>query len=263
MGRAPDSQIVIVDNGVSRRHAVIQRNGPGEYWLLDLESRNGTFLNGRRIVMTARLRNGDIVRIGDHSYTFHLPASEVVCTPEKNLDPTLIKVWTGTCWLLLADIKRSTELLKGEPTGGFTELLNAWIGKCDDIIQEKGGQIDKYLGDGFLAYWQYRECTAADIAHTLEKLRELHKSVVHQFRVAVHLATTTLGSTLNRVEQIMPGQEVNFIFALEELAGRLDHDFCFSAAAHSELASLIPLEQIPEEQSVRGFDGKYAVYRWT
>jgi FHA domain len=51
--------------GVSRYHASIKRNGPMLY-LTDLQSRNGTWLNGKRLVGTEErlLRDGDTVRLG-------------------------------------------------------------------------------------------------------------------------------------------------------------------------------------------------------
>ena len=49
--------------GVSRRHARIVRQPDGSLRLLDLGSRNGTFLNGRRIEQ-AELRGGDEIRMG-------------------------------------------------------------------------------------------------------------------------------------------------------------------------------------------------------
>ena len=58
IGRAADSNDVVLDDGqVSRRHALIRRNGQ-EYVLIDLNSANGTFINGQRI-KEHLLRNGE------------------------------------------------------------------------------------------------------------------------------------------------------------------------------------------------------------
>jgi two-component system NtrC family sensor kinase len=56
-------QIQLTDNGASRRHAEILRED-GAWMLVDLNSSNGTYLNGRRLVGQARLKHGDQIRVG-------------------------------------------------------------------------------------------------------------------------------------------------------------------------------------------------------
>ena len=49
IGRAPDNSIPVADSEVSRRHAIIQAQGEREFWLVDLGSANGTYVNGERL----------------------------------------------------------------------------------------------------------------------------------------------------------------------------------------------------------------------
>lgn len=63
IGRSPTVQISIGDDGVSRVHAQVQRNGD-EIHLVDLGSRNGTHLNGNRITATTSLKDGDKIQVG-------------------------------------------------------------------------------------------------------------------------------------------------------------------------------------------------------
>jgi len=49
LGRAVGNDIVLVDDRVSRRHSTIHAQGERELWIVDLGSRNGTYLNGRRV----------------------------------------------------------------------------------------------------------------------------------------------------------------------------------------------------------------------
>jgi pSer/pThr/pTyr-binding forkhead associated (FHA) protein len=46
IGRAPSNQIVLSDEKVSRRHAIVHAQGANEFWLVDLGSSNGTYVNG-------------------------------------------------------------------------------------------------------------------------------------------------------------------------------------------------------------------------
>jgi hypothetical protein len=62
IGRTSDCDIAIKDGHSSRRHAVVYRHG-SEYFVRDLDTRNGTQVNGENIT-TRRLRSGDDVRIG-------------------------------------------------------------------------------------------------------------------------------------------------------------------------------------------------------
>jgi len=69
-----DSNDVVVDgDGVSRVHAALEKFG--ETWCIrDLGSRNGTFVNGGRIIGERALRSGDEIVLGRIRIVFHGPA---------------------------------------------------------------------------------------------------------------------------------------------------------------------------------------------
>src|SRR5437773_660289 len=73
IGRSSKNLIVIDSQKVSRRHAIINVQNVGEFWLIDLGSSNGTFLNGRRLHQPVRLCDQDQVVIGDRIFIFHQP----------------------------------------------------------------------------------------------------------------------------------------------------------------------------------------------
>ena len=62
------NSLVVDRERVSRNHAVIDWNGH-QYSITDIGSRNGTYVNGMR-VMQRRLRNGDTITIGDCDLRF-------------------------------------------------------------------------------------------------------------------------------------------------------------------------------------------------
>lgn len=49
VGRSQDNDLVIRDNCISRNHAILQATEEDTFLLIDLGSRNGTFVNGRRV----------------------------------------------------------------------------------------------------------------------------------------------------------------------------------------------------------------------
>jgi len=71
LGRHPDSEIILDDITVSRRHAEVVRAGDG-YMLRDAGSLNGTYVNQER-VDEAPLRQGDELQVGKFRLVFFAP----------------------------------------------------------------------------------------------------------------------------------------------------------------------------------------------
>jgi len=70
IGRSPDCEIFLDDVTVSRKHAVLVRRDAA-FFVEDLGSLNGTFLNRRRIE-SGELADGDELQIGKYRLTFLL-----------------------------------------------------------------------------------------------------------------------------------------------------------------------------------------------
>lgn len=69
IGRSSD-QVHLSDTSASRRHAEI-RPSNGHWLLTDLNSSNGTYLNGQRVVSPAKLKHGDQIKVGSTLLVFH------------------------------------------------------------------------------------------------------------------------------------------------------------------------------------------------
>lgn len=70
IGRSKSNDISLSNPRVSRRHAVIRSQSNGELWMIDLGSRNGVFINGRRIHRPSLLHDRDCIGIGPFQMTF-------------------------------------------------------------------------------------------------------------------------------------------------------------------------------------------------
>ena len=68
IGRSKDCDIRLADPNASRHHAEVRQEGTA-YWLVDLDSTNGTTVNGRR-QQRARLENDDRITIGSTELVF-------------------------------------------------------------------------------------------------------------------------------------------------------------------------------------------------
>ncbi|MQA03573.1 MAG: FHA domain-containing protein [Streptosporangiales bacterium] len=66
LGRDGDNDIVLGDLLVSGHHAEVRRSGQG-FEIIDLNSRNGTYLNGQRVTQ-APFTPGDLVSVGHHQF---------------------------------------------------------------------------------------------------------------------------------------------------------------------------------------------------
>lgn len=68
IGRSPDSDIHLTEDRISRKHSQITF-GPGGYAIYDLNSENGTYVNGNR-VREHFLSDGDIITVGTYKYQY-------------------------------------------------------------------------------------------------------------------------------------------------------------------------------------------------
>jgi pSer/pThr/pTyr-binding forkhead associated (FHA) protein len=71
IGRSENLEIQVIDEYISRRHLQISYNSQqSRYYALDLNSRHGTIINGRKIKQKTTLADGDQIRIGDTTILF-------------------------------------------------------------------------------------------------------------------------------------------------------------------------------------------------
>ena len=75
LGRHPDCDIVLDAASVSRQHAQIVRDA-GQFFIEDLHSRNGTFVNGQLIQGRHSLQDGDRLKICDLSLAFYIYSAQ-------------------------------------------------------------------------------------------------------------------------------------------------------------------------------------------
>jgi two-component system cell cycle sensor histidine kinase/response regulator CckA len=85
LGRSNDASISVDDDRVSRRHTRIIVIGPDEVRLEDLGSKNGTWVNGKRVA-AAELQSGDTIQIGNETifqFTYRDPIEQRLLERQK------------------------------------------------------------------------------------------------------------------------------------------------------------------------------------
>jgi adenylate cyclase len=259
LGRTATNTIVLESPKVSRRHALIHVQNIGELWLIDLGSSNGTFLNKRRIHRPVRLSDGDQVTIGDQIFKFRQPLA--ISDEYKNVvtQQTLREIENIPCWLLVADIRGFTPLSRSLQSEDLDVLLGAWILTCQEVIENQHGSVNKYLGDGFLAYWPDAATTPEEIMAVISALKEFQQKGGPDFRFVVHFGPVAIGGIASMGEESLMGSEVNLTFRLEKLAGSLGESCGLSATARTRLGELVAARSLGEFE-LKGFEGKRAFF---
>jgi ABC transport system ATP-binding/permease protein len=131
IGRDPDGDIVLTDLLVSRHHAELRTTATGVQ-VVDLGTRNGTHVNGRRVT-EAPLRPGDVVSVGHHQLVFDgTTLQEYVDTGRVSLRAEGLGVTVGGRDLL-RDVSFelpacSLVAVVGPSGAGKSTLLNALTG---------------------------------------------------------------------------------------------------------------------------------------
>jgi len=89
IGRTADNTIALPGSHVSRQHAIVRCHNGFQYQLMDLGSRNGTYVNDQRVIMPVTLESGARVRIANYELVFDQTPDD---DPGANVDATLAAV---------------------------------------------------------------------------------------------------------------------------------------------------------------------------
>jgi pSer/pThr/pTyr-binding forkhead associated (FHA) protein len=116
LGRAADNDVVIRDPTVSRHHAELLGDPTGGYEIVDRGSRNGTFVNGRR-VGRARLGPSDRIGIGYHEFRLRRAGPAGGYTLAQSVD-------RAEWWKLAATVAISVLTV----VGAGLAFWGAWLG---------------------------------------------------------------------------------------------------------------------------------------
>jgi adenylate cyclase len=157
LGRGSGNNLVLSDVRVSRSHALLRPFGRGKYYLLDMGSGNGTFLNGRLVTNPVELKDGDAVVIADCTLKYidlaQRAAGGGAAETDTNSMETAIRVSKEAISVLVVDIRNFTGLTEAIPAKELPAFIGSWFRDASATIESHGGVIDKFIGDAVMAYW--------------------------------------------------------------------------------------------------------------
>ena len=158
IGRTPENTVCLkFSPTVSRQHAIIRCHNGYEYQLMDLGSRNGTYVNDQRVVMPVTLQHGARIRIANNDLIFEQSldqegGEEAAATLAGHSSEAMQTVHNAA--ILVCDIRGFTSQSEVLPASTLAQVLGQWFREAGNAVQKEGGVIDKFIGDAVLAYWQ-------------------------------------------------------------------------------------------------------------
>ncbi|MBI2949045.1 MAG: FHA domain-containing protein [Verrucomicrobia bacterium] len=251
LGRSPSSQVVLLGEKVSRHHATIQARGESEFWLADLGSTNGTWLNGRRIAKPTRLFDHDHIAVGRHRLIFRQPTG-----PARPNAARPVAVEHG--WLLLLHLDSGIPIEQNFTPDRTALAAGSWLDSCREIIEEHFETIHRYLNDGLLAYWRDDDLSPQALAEALAKLKKLRLLSQAPFRIILHFGEITMSQDARGGDKPLTGPAVNILFRLAKLAASLEALSLASETAQSLLGSYLSFTRVDQ----RAVEEKLHLYQF-
>ncbi len=238
IGRSQDATIRLADAGISRQHATIRREG-SHWWLTDLGSANGSYVNDVAISAARVLRSGDRLQLGTLVMMFDQDESEGAGATSgmqtQVLRTSALPMKTMKATLLVGDLRDFTRISSQLTAEEVAKMLREWYADCESILKPRGATIDKFIGDGVFAYWSKADAKAH--AHAAEAARLLSRPEASQSptrrwvkehlgidvacHVGLHVGEVALGA-MGRGVNTAVGEAVNVTFRIEGLTRKLN-----------------------------------------
>ncbi len=251
---------------VSRQHALIRCHNGWQYQLIDLGSRNGTYVNDQRVVMPVTLTDGARIRIADNHLTFSEHDDETsgehnAMTIAGSIDQNVVT--SRPVALLVCDIRGFSSMSEKIPGAQMAQTLGAWFRETGNLVAQSGGTIDKFIGDAMLAYWGAASQPAADCGTALDTAEKMAALAADRtwpdgtpFRIAIALhfgkvTCSNVGVAAERDATII-GDAVNTVFRLEGTSKELNQSVLLSGDIAENLPALQPRLTDFGERALKG-----------
>lgn len=264
LGRDALSSIRLHDPAASRNHALIRTVHGTQFYLMDLGSRNGTFVNGKRVHAPTQLRDGDVVSVGKTGLNFSQDHPPSLADSDSESDAATTRAFCRTriapVTVLVCDIRGYTALSERIEVSQLSRVMSYWFGSVQQLIEDHGGEVDQFLGDCVLAIWDCSDEPAERVRQTLAaacKLADLTAGLRDHFpflpeaiRVGIGIHSGMAALSMGAENSVM-GDTVSTTFRLEEATKSRGRDAIVSRDTWTQLRDC-PWEGEELELEVRG-----------
>lgn len=282
-GRTDDNTFMVKDPWISRNHAMVQSLDTAEFYLIDLGSRNGSFINGQRVSVPMKLQDGDLVTLGQTEFRFSCPHKltsshcHLLESDTQGGGSTEALRKRHLITVLVVDIRDFTLLARQLDQFLLSELIGTWCQEAGEIIRKHGCRVDKYIGDAIMAAWIHRNpdltqgaSTRDELLHTFLALQELEQmsASLHQrftlpFPLRIGAGINTgygmVGNTGSgdRPDYTVLGDSVNAAFRLETATKQMQQDIAIGETTYHYARYLLNINAVPFEGHqvhLKGYD---------
>jgi adenylate cyclase len=274
IGRVADNTLVLNDNAMSRRHAIIQLAQPGQFYFIDLGSSNGSTVNGRRVTTPVELGDGDSIVCGETHLIFHNPGSKLASPTVPDEDETVPhKVERATTVLyprrlitvLVVDIRDFTPLARQVNEKILAQTIGTWFRHVGTTVKRYGASGDKYIGDAVMAVWTHdtertKQTEIYCVLEALSEIEALSKPLHEQFSLPLPLRVgaginTGVSIISNTGPQGNPdfsplGDSVNAAFRLETATKGSGFDIALGRTTVERLGDMTEIQRYFENRLV-------------
>lgn len=266
IGRSPHNTIALPNESVSRAHAMVQFTDSGSCYLYDLDSRNGTVVNGRRISVPTMLRHGDRITIGPYTLGFvqEQPAEVPPAEPPSAAPDTLVSQQQQVTTVVV-NIRDYADLERRLGASRLAEIVAALHLQARPILEEMGAWTQKYVGPAILAIWVHRSIkpplhvvlsafeSVSRIARAAVGLQgQFGLDVAIRISAAIETGKTSLDNLNSRGSADLAALDdaVNRAFRIDSSATDPDREVAFGAATGEILLEGVALAEIAQQRSV-------------
>lgn len=273
IGRGDGCAVLLDSRSVSRLHALIQRREAGDYSLVDLGSRNGSFVNGRRVSLPTVLNDQDRLTVGDQDLTFHSAVTSGVShgsasLPQPGADPrnlptTALHTHSLTT-IVVVDIRDFTPLARSVPEAVLSQTIGTWFLRTGQIVQRLGSWAQRYIGDAVMAVWIHdnQSNLAPDLLRALQAVSEIDGVTAGLHRNLPLPAPLRIGAGINTGPAIVGGTDftalgdtVNAAFRLEAATKQLGMGVALGERTFEELKLAHADPFLRREVELKGYEG--------
>ena len=273
IGRSDDNHLEITDPWISRNHAIVKKTETGEFYLIDLGSSNGSFVNGHRVKVPVSLRDRDQITLGQTKLEFrdplNLKQADIAKTVQNETLTSILHVRRLVSAIVI-DIRDFNLLTSQLDDNVISMVIGTWFRQTGEILRQYGSSVDKYIGDSVMAIWFHeqqsdqQEVIKDQLIHIFQAVIDIHQMTANLIDryplssplcigVGINSGYVMVGNdgSIDRPEYTVIGETVNLSFSIESVTKEIGVDIAIGEDTYRYLSNLDSAQQIFNSYTVK------------